>query len=157
LILPPTWAGSAQSVWRLATGWTVRGPNAGVGEIFRTRPDWPWGPPSLLYNGYQVFPGVKRPGRDADHSHTSSAEVKEREEPYNYSRSGPSWPVLGRTSLNIYHHYHPHYQQTSTSVHVKSRFQNYSSHIGIPAICPATLFAAGGRFYNPPAFLFIAC
>jgi hypothetical protein len=20
-------------------------------EIFRTRPDWPWGPPSLLYSG----------------------------------------------------------------------------------------------------------
>ena len=25
------------------------------GEIFRTRPDRPWGPPSLLYNGYRVF------------------------------------------------------------------------------------------------------
>ena len=30
------------------------------GEIFRTCPDRPWGPPSLLYNGYRVFPGVKR-------------------------------------------------------------------------------------------------
>jgi len=29
------------------------------GEIFRTCPDRPWGPPSLLYNGYRVFPGVK--------------------------------------------------------------------------------------------------
>ena len=28
-------------------------------KIFRTCPYWPWGPPSLLYNGYQVFPGVK--------------------------------------------------------------------------------------------------
>ena len=37
------------------------------GNIFRTCPDRPWGPPSLLYNGYQIFPGVKeRPGRDAD-------------------------------------------------------------------------------------------
>jgi hypothetical protein len=25
------------------------------GEIFHTRPDRPWGPPSLLYNGYRVF------------------------------------------------------------------------------------------------------
>jgi hypothetical protein len=33
------------------------------GEIFRTCPDRPWGPPSLLYNGYQVFPGVES-GRD---------------------------------------------------------------------------------------------
>jgi len=46
-------------VKRLATGWTVRGSNPGGGEIFRTSPDWPWGPPSLLYNGYRVFPGVK--------------------------------------------------------------------------------------------------
>jgi hypothetical protein len=29
------------------------------GEIFRTRPDRPWGPPTLLYNGYRVFPGGK--------------------------------------------------------------------------------------------------
>jgi hypothetical protein len=40
------------------------------------RPDWPWGPPSLLYNRYRVFLGVKRPGRDADHPPPSSAEVK---------------------------------------------------------------------------------
>jgi hypothetical protein len=26
-------------------------------QIFCTRPDRPWGPPSLLYNGYRVFPG----------------------------------------------------------------------------------------------------
>ena len=38
-------------------------------EIFRTCPDRPWGPPSLLYNGYRVFPaGKERPGRDADPS-----------------------------------------------------------------------------------------
>ena len=45
----------AQSVQRLATGWTVRGSNPDGGEIFRTCPDVPWGPPSLLYNGYRVF------------------------------------------------------------------------------------------------------
>jgi hypothetical protein len=49
-------------------GWTVRGSNPGGGEIFRSRPDRSWGPPSLLYNGYRVsFPGVKRPGRGVDH------------------------------------------------------------------------------------------
>ena len=33
------------------------------GEIFRTRPDRPWVPPSFLKNGYRIsFPGVKRPG-----------------------------------------------------------------------------------------------
>ena len=38
------------------------------GEIFRTRPDRLWGPPSLLYNGYRLsFLGVKRPERSVDH------------------------------------------------------------------------------------------
>ena len=50
-------------------------------EIFRTRLDRPWGPPSRLYNEYGVsFPGVRRPGRDVDHPQPSSAEVKERVE-----------------------------------------------------------------------------
>jgi hypothetical protein len=80
-----------------ATGWTVRGSNPGGGEIFRTRPDRPWGLPSLLYNEYRVsFPGIKRPGRGVDHPPSSSARVKERVELYLYSPSGPSWPVLGR-------------------------------------------------------------
>jgi len=39
------------------------------GEFLRTCPVRPWGPPSLLYNGYRVFTGGKeRPGRDADPS-----------------------------------------------------------------------------------------
>jgi hypothetical protein len=32
----------------------IRGSNPGGGEIFRTRPDRPWGPPNLLYDGYRV-------------------------------------------------------------------------------------------------------
>ena len=52
-------AGIAQSVKRLATGWTVWRSNPGGGEIFRTRPDRLWGPPRLLYIGYRVFPGGK--------------------------------------------------------------------------------------------------
>jgi hypothetical protein len=44
-----------------------------VGARFSTRPDWPWDPPSLLYNGYWVFPGDKLwPGRAAAHSPPSS-------------------------------------------------------------------------------------
>ena len=40
------------------------------------------------YNGYWVaFPGVKRPGPGVDHPHASSADVKERVEPYPYSVS----------------------------------------------------------------------
>ena len=40
-----------------STGWTVRGSNRGGGEIFRTRPDRPWGLPSFLYSG---LPGHSR-------------------------------------------------------------------------------------------------
>ena len=66
----------AQSVYRLAKGWTVRGSNPGGGEIFRTCPDRPWDPTSILYNGYRVFPwGKERPGRDADPSPPSNAVV----------------------------------------------------------------------------------
>ena len=82
----------------LATGWKVQGLNPSGGEIFRTSPDRPWGPPSLLYNGYWVsFLRVKRLGCGIDHPPPSSAKVKERVELYLSSPSGPSWPVLGWT------------------------------------------------------------
>jgi hypothetical protein len=76
----------------MATGWTVRGSNPGGGEIFRTCPDRPWGPPSLLYSGYRVFPGGKeRPGRDTDPSPPSSTVVMKG---YSYT----STPPMGRTA-----------------------------------------------------------
>ena len=34
----------------------------GGGESFRIRPDRPWVPPSILHNGYRVFPGGKVAG-----------------------------------------------------------------------------------------------
>ena len=45
----------------IATGYGLDGPGiqSRWGEIFRTCQDRPWGPPSLLYNGYRVIPGVK--------------------------------------------------------------------------------------------------
>ena len=66
------------SVVGIATAYGLDGPGIEFrwGEIFRTSPDRPCGPPSLLYNGYRVFPGGKvLPGRDADPSPPSSAEV----------------------------------------------------------------------------------
>jgi len=49
-----------------------------VGMRFSACPDQPWGPPSLLYNGYWVFSGGKvRPGCAADHSPPSSVAVME--------------------------------------------------------------------------------
>ena len=86
-----------QPVLRLATGWTVWGSNPDGGEIFRTSPDRPWGPPSLLYNGCWVFPGGKeRPGRDADPSPTSSTVVMK-------GQSYSSTPPKGRTACTELH------------------------------------------------------
>jgi len=85
-------------------GWTVRGSNPGGGEIFRTCPDRIWGSPSLLYNGYRIFPGGKeRPGCKADPSPPSSSVGHERVELYLYSPYGlyglyrASVPVQGCT------------------------------------------------------------
>ena len=58
-----------------------RGSNPERGDIFRTRPELSWDPPSLLHNWYLVlFPGVKRPGRGVNHFLSSSDEFKERVE-----------------------------------------------------------------------------
>jgi hypothetical protein len=50
----------------IATSYGLEGPGieSQWGEIFSIYPDWLQGPPSLLYNGYRVFPGGKG-GRDA--------------------------------------------------------------------------------------------
>jgi hypothetical protein len=59
--------------------WTARESNSGGGETFRTRPDRPWGPHSLLYNGYRFsFPGVKWPDVElATHPHLVPGLKKE--------------------------------------------------------------------------------
>ena len=56
-----TACGPGSSV-NIATDYGLEGPgsNPGGDEIFYTCPDRPWGLPSLLCNGYRVFPG----GRD---------------------------------------------------------------------------------------------
>ena len=97
----------AQSVQRLATGWMVRGSNPGEGKIFRTCPDQPWGPPSLLYIGYWVFPGGKEQwlGRDADDPSLPSSTMVKKGQNYasTHSSYGPyslyraSVPVQGCT------------------------------------------------------------
>jgi hypothetical protein len=66
------------------------------GEIFRTYPDLLRGPPSLLYNGYRVFPGGKG-GRSVmltTHS-PSSAEVKKELSCTFTHPMGPRGPITG--------------------------------------------------------------
>jgi hypothetical protein len=65
--IEPSESGSSVGI---ATDYGLDGPGieSRWGEIFRC-PDRPWGPPSLLYNGYRDFPGGKvRLGRAAEHS-----------------------------------------------------------------------------------------
>ena len=65
------------SVGIATTGWKVRD-RSRVRKRYSARPDRPWGPPSVLQNGYRVFPrGKVRPGRAAGHSPPSSAVVME--------------------------------------------------------------------------------
>jgi len=64
----------------IATGYGLDGPgsNPGVARFSAHCPDWPCGPPSLLYSGCLVFPGGKeRPGPDADPSPPSAVVMKE--------------------------------------------------------------------------------
>jgi hypothetical protein len=69
-----------QSVERRGYGLADRGSITSRGKRFYSPPyssNRFWGPPSLLYNVTgALFSGVKRQGREADHSPPSSAEVK---------------------------------------------------------------------------------
>jgi hypothetical protein len=62
----------------IATGYGLDGPGieSQWGQDFSLLSRPARDPPSLLYNGYWVFPGGKeRPGRDAEPSYPSSAVV----------------------------------------------------------------------------------
>jgi hypothetical protein len=86
----------AQSVWRLATCWTVLVLNPD-GRVRFPAPvqTGPCGSPSLLYNRYRVFPGGKADGAWCWPPPQSSAEVEGWVELYIYSPSGPLWPLVG--------------------------------------------------------------
>jgi len=92
LHLPTSVSRIAQSVLRFATGWTFRESNPCWSAIFRACPNRPWDPPILLYNGYRIFPGVKRPGRGVDHPPHLAPRLKKE---YSYS----STPPLGLRGL----------------------------------------------------------
>ena len=94
IIIPSStlWKSGPGSVVGVTTAYGLDGPGieSRWGEIFRTYPDRPWGPPSLLYNGYRVVPGGKGGrGRGVEHPPPSSAEVLRDLQLYLYSSSGP--------------------------------------------------------------------
>ena len=70
----------AQSLYRLSYGLDGPGIESRWGTRFSVPiQTGPGDPPSLLYNGYRVFPrGKVRPGRAADHSPPSTAAVMEQ-------------------------------------------------------------------------------
>jgi len=67
-------------------GWTVRD-RIPVGTRISARPDRPWGPSSLLYNGYRVFPGG-RSGRVVGLIPTPSSAEGSRKE-YSHISTHP--------------------------------------------------------------------
>jgi hypothetical protein len=68
-------------------------------DIFRTRPDWPWVPQSLMYNGYRVILVGKVAGVWRWQPVPSSAEIKRRLELYVYVL--PLWGFLACYRVNF--------------------------------------------------------
>jgi hypothetical protein len=128
-----------------------RGSNPDGGKIFLTRPDKPWCPPSLLYNGYRVFPGDKADGAWRWPPTPSSAEVKESVELYLYSTSRPSWPVMG-WSLPLPLPFPTICLNTSTCI--PSRSDQYNQGNRLPTYFER--YIPGETHYHSPSFSFIS-
>ena len=78
----------------LLTGWNDQSSNSGRRFFLFSKTDWLWAPASLLFSGYlDSFPGVKQPGRDAEHSLPPSAEVKNERSYTSTPPSVASWRV----------------------------------------------------------------
>ena len=89
------WAGIAQSVQRLTTGWTS-GDRVPVGMRYSIPIQTGVGVhPASCTMGTGSFLGAKRSVRGIDHPPPSGAEAKERGGLYIYSPTGSSWPVPG--------------------------------------------------------------
>jgi hypothetical protein len=87
-------------------------PHASIPALGPIQPPVQWVP--------GLFTGVKRPGRGVGHLPSSSAEVKEKVDPYLYSTSGSSWSVLGWTVL---FHLYPSLNLYTSVLHLLSSMQ----------------------------------
>jgi hypothetical protein len=89
----------AESIQRLAADWKLRGLNSGGSKRFSLHhksPEWPCGPPRVLYHGYRgFFPGIKRPGRGVEHQSFSSADDKHGQSYTSTILSVPELHVTG--------------------------------------------------------------
>ena len=97
--IDPVLTGRDSSVG-IATGYGLDGPviESRRGARFSTPVQTdPGAHPASCTMGTGSFPGVKRPGRGADHPPPSKCRCHERVELYLYSPSGLQWPVIGRT------------------------------------------------------------
>jgi hypothetical protein len=70
---------------------SYRGSNPGGREFFRTRPEWPWSPPSLLYNGDRVFLGGQSGRGVALTTHPHLAPRLRKEPSYTFT---PLWAFV---------------------------------------------------------------
>jgi hypothetical protein len=122
----------------IATGYGLDGREVGVRVLVRSKmfssprhPDQFWGPPSLLFNGYRGFsPGIKRPGREADHSPPTSANVKNTwihtsTPPYAFKRS--AYLVKHRDTFT--------FTFMMTSVVLLHSYQSYSGSFCFSSVC----------------------
>jgi len=70
----------------------------GGAEILRTRPNWLWGPSSLLFKGHLVLSRCKATGRDVDHPPHLTPRLKNE----YINISTPSLVLHGRSHGEIY-------------------------------------------------------
>jgi hypothetical protein len=104
------------------------------GEIFRTRPDRPWGPPSLLYKGYRVFPGGKAARAWCWSPTPFERRGQERVELYLYPPSGVSSLLRGTFTFYLYQASSQNFERplsasSCLSVCPPVRMEQFGSHL----------------------------